>query len=424
MSMIWNVPSEEPAGHDLLELIEQGRLRQLGPYHLLERIGQGGMASVYKARHRGTGGLVALKIVSADVLGDPVLCQRFEQEFRAARHLDHPHIVKALDFGWEDSLPYLVTELVEGPSLGQRLASAWRLPEEEALGIAVPVARALHAAHRRGILHRDVKPDNILLAADGRVKLADLGLAKDLGAGLALTRSAAALGTPTFMPPEQFTDARHVDARCDIYGLGATLYLAVTGVVPFQARGQIATLRKKLANDIVPPRQLVPGLRERVDRAVLRALRAERGQRPASCLEFIEQLTGRPLAADAEAAAAERTLSLRQLRGLQRRASVRHPCPPATAGSLLLADGAQALETRVVNLSRGGIGLLLCRPLERDTPVLLRLENRLRGLTCALAGRVVHAQEQAQGEWLVGCAFSRGLSPQELAAWVDEDRRG
>ncbi|MCS7159870.1 MAG: serine/threonine-protein kinase, partial [Gemmatales bacterium] len=138
-------------------------LKQIGPYEILALIAEGGMGTVYRARHRESGELVAVKVFPAAMASNPVLLQRFEQEFRAASRLIHPNIVRALEFGRDGKLPYIVMELVEGESLGQRVERLGRLPEAEAVAYIVQVAQGLHQAHRQGIIHRDVKPDNILV---------------------------------------------------------------------------------------------------------------------------------------------------------------------------------------------------------------------------------------------------------------------
>jgi serine/threonine protein kinase len=183
-------------------------------------------------------------------------------------------------------------EFVEGESLGQRLEREKRLEPAEALRIVGHVAQALHRAHKLGMIHRDVKPDNILLTPDGQVKLADLGLVKSEWEDQNLTRTGRGLGTPHFMAPEQFRNAKNAGVRCDIYSLAATLYVMLTGELPFQANGPLDVWMKKINNELIPPQQLAPGLSERVDWAIRRAMSQEPAQRPASCREFVEDLTG------------------------------------------------------------------------------------------------------------------------------------
>src|SRR5258708_3653923 len=265
----------------------------IGNYDLLEKVAEGGMGSIYKGRHRETGQIVALKVMPSHMAGNAVLLKRFEQEFRAASLLDHPNIVRALDYGEAGSSPYLVMEFVDGESLGQKLERDGKMPETEAIKVIAQVAQGLHRAHKQGMIHRDVKPDNILVMPDGTAKLADLGLVKEVEADLNLTRTGRGLGTPHFMAPEQFRNAKNADARCDIYSLGATLYMMVTGDLPFKSNGPLDAWMKKIHNEITAPRRHTPALSERVDWAIRRAMSPDAQQRPECCQEFIEDLAGR-----------------------------------------------------------------------------------------------------------------------------------
>ena len=270
----------------------QPALRSIGPYVDLERIAEGGMGSIYRGRHRDTGKIFAIKVMPRHLASNPVLLRRFQQEFQAARQLDHPNIVHAEEFGFDGPLPYLVMEYVDGESLGARIERDGRLQPAEAVRLIVQVAQGLHRAHKQGLIHRDVKPDNILVTADGTAKLADLGLVKTADADLNLTKTGRGLGTPHFMAPEQFRDAKNADPRCDVYSLGATLYQMVTGDLPFRSTGPLDAWMKKIHNELVPPRQLVPDLPERTEWAILRAMAPEKEDRPSSCREFVEDLTG------------------------------------------------------------------------------------------------------------------------------------
>jgi serine/threonine protein kinase len=268
-------------------------LQTVGNYELVEKIAEGGMGTVYKGRQRETGEIVAIKVVSPHMASNPVLLKRFEQEYNAARQLDHPNIVKALAFGTNGSTPYLVMEFVDGETLGQKIERDGAMPERDAIRLIAQVAQGLHRAHKEKLIHRDVKPDNVLVTRDGVAKLADLGLVKEVEADLNLTRTGRGLGTPHFMAPEQFKNAKNVDARCDIYSLGATLYMMVTGELPFKSSGPLDAYMKKIENKLVPPRDLKKTLSERVDWAIRRAMSAEPDQRPSSCREFVEDLTGK-----------------------------------------------------------------------------------------------------------------------------------
>jgi serine/threonine protein kinase len=267
--------------------------KSVGDYDLLEKIAEGGMGAIYRGRHRESGAVVAIKVMAPHLTKNPLLLKRFEQEFRAASRLDHPNIVRALDYSDNGNRPYLVMEFVEGESLGQKLEREGRMSETEAMRLIAQVAQALHRAHKQNLVHRDVKPDNVLVTNDGIAKLADLGLVKETETDLNLTRTGRGLGTPHFMAPEQFRNAKNADIRCDVYSLGATLYQMVTGELPFRSNGPLDAWMKKIQNDLVPPRQIVPDLSERVDWAIRRAMSADPEKRPTSCREFIEDLTGK-----------------------------------------------------------------------------------------------------------------------------------
>jgi serine/threonine protein kinase len=276
---------------------------KLDEYELLEKIAKGGMGTVYRARSSRTGNQVAIKVLMSKVAANPVLRQRFEQEFRVASRLDHPNIVRSLAFGHSASGPYLVMELVEGESLGDMVAREGPLPPADAVPMIVQVARALHYAHQEGIIHRDVKPDNIMITPNGVARLTDFGLVKQLLEEVDLTRPGCGLGTPNFIAPEQLANAKVIDRRCDVYGLGATLYMAVTGQCPFAARSLVQVLKKKAANELVLPRQLVPAVSQRLEKVILQAMHPDRGQRYGSCADFFQALTG-PGIAETSAAGA------------------------------------------------------------------------------------------------------------------------
>lgn len=264
----------------------------LGNYDILSKIAEGGMGTVYKARHRLTGEIVAVKVIAAATAKNPVLLQRFEREFIAAKVLDHPNVVKAIDYCGAGPHPFLVMEFVDGESIGQRLERLGAIPEDEAIRLLTQVCEGLQRAHKQGLVHRDVKPDNILVTRDGVAKLTDLGLVKDAEGDLNLTKTGRGLGTPHYMAPEQFRNAKNVDVRGDIYSLGATLYAMVTGVVPFENTNPLDCWMKKIRNEFPAPKELNPALSDRVDWAIRRAMSAEPDRRPASCREFIEDLTG------------------------------------------------------------------------------------------------------------------------------------
>jgi serine/threonine protein kinase len=267
-------------------------MQTIGNYDLLDKIAEGGMGTVYRGKNRTTGDIVAVKIVPPHLLTNAVVVKRFEQEYNVARQIDHPNIVKAIDFGSDGDSRFLVMEFVEGESLGQKIEREGRMEEKAAIGIIMQIAEALQAAHKQGVIHRDVKPDNILITPGGVAKLTDLGLVKEIEADLNLTRTGRGLGTPHFMAPEQFRNAKKADARCDIYSLGATLYMMVTGELPFQSNGPLDAWMKKINNEIEAPRKRNAALTERTDWAIRRAISPDPIHRPENCHEFIEDLIG------------------------------------------------------------------------------------------------------------------------------------
>ena len=393
--------------------------QSFGKYVVLGNIGRGGCGSVYKGRDPDTGQLVAIKALKPEIAADPRLLARFEQEFLATRTIVSPHIVRALAFGQENEVPYLVMEFVEGEDLGGRITTRGRLPEPEAVAVIAQVAQGLHHAHERGVVHRDVKPDNILLLPDGRAKLADFGLVKDLESDLNLTETATVLGTPNFMAPEQFENSKKVDRRADVYALAATLYMAVTGELPFHARGYLSTMRKKLAGELTAPRQLVPELSEHLEAVILRAMALDPAQRPATCQAFAEELAARPEAPPAPAPArpSRPTLARRQetFKGRDRRNATRFPCNLESSCLPIGGEADKPWKARIKDISARGIGLLMSRRFVPGTVLLLELQGEPRPLgPSRLLVRVMRVREQSGRQWLVGCQLAYKLCPSEL----------
>jgi len=269
-------------------------VREIGNYEIVFKIAEGGMGAVYKGRHRETGAEVAIKIIPPETARNQVLLRRFEQEFRAASLIDHPNVVKAIEYNGTGPSPFLVMEFVDGLSLGEKVEREGAMRESFALSVIAQVCEGLHSAHKQGLIHRDVKPDNILVTRDGVAKLTDLGLVKDIDAEMNLTRTGKGLGTPHFMAPEQFRNAKNADVRCDVYSVAATLYMLVTGQVPFAKTSPLDCWLKKTKDDFPPPKALIPHLSDRVDFAIRRSMKNNPAERPANCREFMEDLTGNP----------------------------------------------------------------------------------------------------------------------------------
>ena len=266
--------------------------RLLGDYVLLDKIAEGGMGAVYRGRKASGGPVVAIKVIPHETARNKLLMKRFEQEFRAAALIDHPNVVRAIDYSGAPPVPFLVMEYVPGHTLGELVEKKGRMGEADAIHVLAQVCDGLHAAHKQGLIHRDVKPDNVLVTADLTAKLTDLGLVRDVESDDNLTRTGKGLGTPHYMAPEQFRNAKHVDVRSDVYSLGATLYMAVTGRVPFDKCSPLDCWLKKTRDDLPTAKSLVPGLSDRTDFTIRRAMRANPAERQTSCREFMEDLLG------------------------------------------------------------------------------------------------------------------------------------
>lgn len=244
--------------------------RTIGNYQIVDRLGKGGMATVYRARQVNMQRDVAIKIMSADLAQDPQFVARFEREAQVIAHLEHPRILPVHDFGHEGELFYLVMRLIEGDTLYQRLLDG-ALAVDVAARFVAQVAEALDYAHDQGVIHRDLKPNNILIDAWDNLYLMDFGLAKMIASSSNLTETGAVLGTPAYMAPEQWRGAP-VDARTDVYALGVILYEMVAGETPFETDTPYSLMYKHL-NDPPPPlRDRLPDLPEAAERVILKAL--------------------------------------------------------------------------------------------------------------------------------------------------------
>jgi serine/threonine protein kinase len=268
--------------------------KSLGRYHILEQLGEGGMATVYKAYDTRLETDVAVKVIRTENLAPSVLersLKRFEREAKSLAKLTHPNIVKVTDYGEYEGKPYLVMPYLPGGTLKDKLGKpiSWR----EAIQILLPIARALDFAHRQNMIHRDVKPSNILITADGEPMLTDFGIAKilDMEETQDLTGTSAAIGTPEYMAPEQAT-ARSVDQRADIYSLGIILYEMVTGRKPFTADTPMAVLIKQAHDPLPKPRQFAAGNPDAVEKVVIKALAKDPENRYKSMDEFSAAMKG------------------------------------------------------------------------------------------------------------------------------------
>ncbi len=262
---------------------------QVGPYQILEQLGQGGMATVYKAYHPALDRYVALKALHPAFLEDPNFLERFRREARVVARLDHPNIVPVYDFSEHEGRPYLVMKFVEGETLKARLQRG-ALTLAEIGRIAEAVGAALAYAHEQGVLHRDVKPSNVLLGTDGRIYLTDFGLARIAQAGESTLSSDRLLGTPQYISPEQALGKGDLDARTDIYAFGVMLYEMLLGRVPYNADTPYAIIHDHIYAPLPRPRDLDPNLPLALERVLLKALAKQPEDRFADVPALMEAL--------------------------------------------------------------------------------------------------------------------------------------
>ncbi len=277
--------------------MDERRSSQLPGYQVLGKLGKGAMATVYKARQVSLDRIVAVKILPRKMSESTEFVDRFYKEGRAAARLSHNNIVQAIDVGsTPDGLHYFAMEYVEGPTLYDIMqpppvGQGRHFTEEEGLDICIQMADALAHAHRRGLIHRDVKPKNILLTPQGIAKLTDLGLARATDDKVAAESEAGkAYGTPYYISPEQIRGDVDIDFRADIYSLGATMYHLVTGRAPFEGETPTAVMHKHLKQPLVPPDHLNTTLTSGVGEIIEVAMSKDREERYASTEDMLEDL--------------------------------------------------------------------------------------------------------------------------------------
>jgi eukaryotic-like serine/threonine-protein kinase len=276
-----------------------GAPAQIGPYRILRLLGQGGMGAVYLAFDGNENRQVAIKVLSAEQAPKQNILRRFHLEGQHGAMLAHPNIVRSFDMGQDPDteLHYIVLEFVDGPSAHELLDRTGKLQVGDAVHIILDIARAIEHAHKNRIIHRDIKPGNILLASSGLAKLSDLGLAKRRDDTANLTHVSQGIGTPYYMPYEQAMNAKTADERSDIYALGATLYHLVTGAVPFNGESSVEIVEKKERGVYPPARSLNPDVPEVLDDIIAKTLARNPEDRYQTISEVIVDLERSQLSA-------------------------------------------------------------------------------------------------------------------------------
>ena len=413
----------------------------LGGYRIVSELGHGGMATVYRAVQTALDREVAVKVLPAALAADPGFKSRFQQEARAVAQLRHPNIVDVHDYGDSGGNAYIVTEFISGGTLEGRLGTP--LPVEEVVALLTPVASALDHAHRHGILHRDVKPSNILVSAEGVPILSDFGLLRMLGKSASMTETGMVMGTPDYMAPEQCAGER-LGPGADIYALATVAFQLLTGVLPFTGDTPMKVIVAKLKEPAVRARAIRPDLTPKVESVLLRGMALNPDQRFASAGSFIDALAGRgdPLA--------DSTVLIRSaLKAFRMRSATfaRNPASYALVGALLLLAGIVALtQVPPRPLVRGpaplaaaftGDHLLLQNnpqsfvvdgrltmpgPLPAGTPVLVKADGYSPNRVIVLAVYGAHGaittysvpddlagrEAAAAGDWEAGSALTAG----------------
>ncbi len=255
-------------------------------YEVVSRIGSGGMADVYKAKDHKLNRFVAMKVLKPEFSADTNFIRKFQREAQAAAGLAHPNVVNVFDVGEDQGVNYIVMELVEGITLKEYISKKGRLTVKEATSIAIQVSMGLEAAHNRNIVHRDIKPQNIIISTDGKVKVTDFGIARVASSN---TISTNAMGSVHYSSPEQVRGG-YSDFKSDIYSLGITMYEMVTGRVPFDGDTTVAIAIKHLQDEMVPPSHYVPDLPHSLEDIILKCTQKSPDRRYSTLAELINDL--------------------------------------------------------------------------------------------------------------------------------------
>ncbi|RMH14298.1 MAG: serine/threonine protein kinase [Planctomycetota bacterium] len=276
----------------LKERIEAERSGQAIPgYQILKKLGAGAMATVFKAKQLSLDRIVAIKILPKKYSNNPQFIERFYAEGRAAGQLNHPNIVQAFDVGQHRDTYYFVMEYVDGRTVHDDIVEHKRYSEKEALEIIIQVAEGLEHAHKRGLVHRDIKPKNLMISKEGVVKVADMGLARAISdKEAAEAEKGKAFGTPYYISPEQIRGEMNIGPPADIYSLGATMYHMVTGTVPFEGKNPSAVMHKHLKAELVPPDHVNPKLSAGISEIIEMMMAKKPENRYQTCTDLLVDL--------------------------------------------------------------------------------------------------------------------------------------
>jgi len=276
----------------------KNKASQLGDFKLLKKLGEGGMGEVYLARQEGLDRNVALKVLSKQLGNKSTFVERFFREARAMARLDHPNVVKVFAVETDQGRHYVAIEYVDGQSMQNWVDELGRLTVADSVLVTIQCAEALLHAHQAKLVHRDVKPDNVLVTRSGLVKVADFGLAKAADEDVSMTQSGTGMGTPLYMAPEQARNAKTVDLRADIYALGCSLYHFLTGAPPFQGDSALELVMAKEKGLFTSARKLNRDIPDRLDLIIDRMIARDPDHRHADCSELLDNLNALGLAGD------------------------------------------------------------------------------------------------------------------------------
>lgn len=257
-------------------------------YELQEKIGEGGMSLVYKARDKKLNRFIAVKILKHEFIDNEDIVDKFKKEATAIANLNDPYIVNVLDVGSQDDYNYIVMEYVKGKTLKEFIREKGRIPYDLALNFSVQIAKALDCAHKNNIIHRDIKPQNILVTEEGSLKVTDFGIAKSTNSST-ITNTSNVIGSAHYFSPEQ-AKGNYIDSRTDLYSLGVVIYEMVTGRVPFDADSPVSVALKHIQEEVVPPKNINSAVPESLNKLILKAMEKEQIKRYQSAKEIIVDL--------------------------------------------------------------------------------------------------------------------------------------